>query len=611
MPVSHIPGKRPEVSVIVPARNEEALLATCLESLVSQTGVEFEIIVVNDHSTDRTGEIAASFAGVRVIEAGPLPPGWTGKNNAVACGARQALGEWLLFTDADTVHLPGSLSRALDEAKQHEVEMLSYSPEQIAVTFWERAILPVVFAELARQYPPSKVSDPASPIAAANGQFILIRRGTYDAIGGHAAIAEDILEDVALARRVKASGRKMRFRYAADAVRTRMYRNFAQLREGWTKNLALLFPRPGWLALKISLLWGIPWLLLTFPLSGLGELHHRWWWSVVITMALAGNIARLQRANFDLAMEFLGAWFGMPMFAYLLLRSKRMYGKGTVAWKGRSYGNSAKGNTDAVGPCVKDDLSGSGDLPSAAKAASIDSPDGTAKAVPFPRSLPPTSSDRRQKTVLKTPLLMLLTLFAITAYSLAQIMEEPRFNTTMIEGGHSVGPLKVGDSSERALEVFPKKDIDQEWEDACGSTIDWVDSTNPVGHGDVFIRIKKGKVFQIESSTTRFHTAEDITTFDSPEKVEKSYKDLRAWVLLTPPSPALGSRPPVFWIDKKKGIAFELAYDAPHHKRYVYKIIVFQPNRMFCPEQETVDSLKWQAIGAYAQEPPRELSPER
>ena len=92
--------------------------------------------------------------------------------------------------------------------------------------------------------------------------------------------------------------------------------------------------------------------------------------------------------------------------------------------------------------------------------------------------------------------------------------------------------------------------------------------------------------------------------------MRNAYKDLRAWVLLTTPSPALGSRPPVFWIDKKKGIAFELAYDAQRHKRYVYKVIVFEPNKTFCPEQETVNSLKWQSISAYAEEPPKELSPE-
>jgi glycosyltransferase involved in cell wall biosynthesis len=565
MPVTETSGK-PEVSVIIPARNEEANLGACLESLVSQAGVEFEIIVVNDHSTDRTGEIAVSFPGVRVIEAGALPQGWTGKNNAVACGAREARGQWLLFTDADTVHLPGSLARALSEAKEHEAEMLSYSPEQIAVTFWEMAILPVVFAELARQFPPAKVSDPASPIAAANGQFILIRRETYDAIGGHAAVAGDILEDVALAGRVKASGRKIRFRYAADAVRTRMYRNFAQLREGWTKNLALLFPKPGWLAVKLLLLWTIPWTAVALYLAGV--LASPWW--MVFVSSPVYLVMRTSRANFTIDMSILASFFGMPMFAYLLLRSRRMHRKGTVAWKGRTYGS-----TD----------------------------DKTSNAVP----------NQSHKTLMKPLVSIFAILFGITCSHLplhAQIAEEPRFTNTMIEPGHSMGPLKLGDSLDRAQELFPKKDIDQEWDDACGSTIDWTDSNNPVGHGEVFIRLKKGKVFQIESSTTRFHTAEDVTTFDPPEKVEKSYKEMHAWVLLTAPSPALGSRPPVFWIDKKKGIAFELAYDAPHRKRYVYKVIVFEPNKTFCPEQETVNSLKWQAIDAYRVEPPRELSPE-
>jgi glycosyltransferase involved in cell wall biosynthesis len=561
------PANRPEVSVIIPARNEEASLGACLESLVSQSGVEFEIIVVNDHSTDRTREIAGSFAGVQIIEAGPLPQGWTGKNNAVTCGARQARGEWLLFTDADTVHLPGSLARSLAEAKEHQAEMLSYSPEQIAATFWEMAILPVVFAELARQYPPSKVSDPASPIAAANGQFILIRRETYDSVGGHAAVATDILEDVALAKRVKSSGRKIRFRYAADAVRTRMYRNFAQLREGWTKNLALLFPAPGRLAAKTLVLWMVLWTAFLWP-----QIH--WWWNPMVIFFVVWYtwlFQRLRNAKFPASNTLWAVLCGMPMFAYLLLRSKRMHGKGTVAWKGRSYATS-----------------------------DVHSPN--------------TFSQNSKLTMKISAIILLLSVFAANPNGSplqAQISEEPHFTTTLIEPGRSLGPLKLGDSEEQAHELFPKKDIDQQWEDKCGTTIDWIDSTNPIGHGEVFIRVKKGRVFQIESSTTRFQTAEEITTFDSPEKIKASYKEMRAWVLLTPPSPALGSRPPVFWIDKKRGIAFEFAYDVPHHKRYVYKVIVFQPNKTFCPEQETVDSLKWQALDPYRVEPPPELSPER
>jgi glycosyltransferase involved in cell wall biosynthesis len=346
---------RPTVSVIVPARNEEASLASCLDSLLAQTGIAFEVIVVDDHSTDRTREIADQFAKarpdkahpqkVRVIEAGPLPTGWTGKNNALINGVRGARGEWLLFTDADTIHLPGSLARALAEAQEHYADMLSYSPEQIAVTFWEMAVLPVVFAELAREYPPAKVRDPGSQIAAANGQYILVRRDAYDEVGGHAAIAGEILEDVALARAVKTSGRKIRFRYADDAVRTRMYRNFRQLCDGWTKNLVLLFPNPGWLATKAVLRWGMLWAILLWPLTKQPGLLP-WGFSAAIGVTFIA-MRRLHVANFDLRMEFLGAVFGMPMFAYLLLRSKRAYAKGNVFWKDRTY--SGKGHLLATG----------------------------------------------------------------------------------------------------------------------------------------------------------------------------------------------------------------------------------------------------------------------
>ncbi len=248
---SSAPGpSAPLVSVIIPARNEEASLGACLESLAAQQEIACEIIVVDDASTDRTRAIAQSFAGVRVVEPGPLPAGWSGKSNAAAAGARGARGSWLLFTDADTVHRPGSLRRALDEAAAHGADLLSYSPAQEVHGLLQMALMPVIFAELARAYPPRQVCDPAHPAAAANGQYLLISRAAYDAVGGHAAIAQTLLEDVALARAVKRAGRRLRFRFGGDAVRTRMYRSFGALREGWTKNLALLFPAPGWLAAR-------------------------------------------------------------------------------------------------------------------------------------------------------------------------------------------------------------------------------------------------------------------------------------------------------------------------------------------------------------------------
>jgi hypothetical protein len=316
-------GSRPvgniEVSVVVPARNEEVSLGDCLASLVRQDGVPFEIIVVDDHSSDRTREIAESFAGVRVISPGPVPARWTGKNNAVIAGAFAARGEWLLFTDADTVHLPGSLSRALEEAKREHADLLSYSPEQIVVTWAEKIVMPIVFAELAAQYPPEKVRRQDSAIVAANGQYLLVHRPAYEAVGGHRAVADQILEDVALARRFRGAGKRVYFRYGPDAVRARMYRNWDQLREGWTKNLALLFPHPGARALLLTAWWAIAWLLLP------------------LVIPAAGLFWRIRQANFDFTSTLAALAFGPPVFAYLLLRSRAARAGGRVSWKGRSY----------------------------------------------------------------------------------------------------------------------------------------------------------------------------------------------------------------------------------------------------------------------------------
>ena len=333
------------VSIVIPARNEEASLSACLNSLVAQHGVAYEMIVVDDHSTDRTREVASSFSGsgVKLIKAPELPESWTGKNNAVAAGAKIARGEWLLFTDADTIHLPGSLARSIEEAKRQKAALLSYSPEQIVKSFGEKAVMPVIFADLATSYRPSQVSNPKSPAAAANGQYILITREAYDAVGGHAAIAGNLLEDVALARAVKRSGRKIFFRFAADAVRTRMYRTFSQLREGWTKNLALLFPHP----LRLAALRAIEFILIVaslaiaiadalrgHPPSAIGA-------AILCVILYAVFLTRIRRAHFSWDASLL-AIFGLPLFSYFLMRSKLFHNRGAVAWKGRQYSGDQK-----------------------------------------------------------------------------------------------------------------------------------------------------------------------------------------------------------------------------------------------------------------------------
>ena len=235
------PGK---VSVIVPARNEEANLERVLRSLGGQPRVR-EILVVDDNSEDRTAEITRALKEeiptLRLLCVASLPEGWLGKNYAVALGAREAAGDWLLFTDADTEHLPGSLAATLEIAEREGADLLSLSPGQITPTWWEKAVIPLVYVNLARLYRFEEVSDPASPAAAANGQYLLVRRAAYERVGGHEAIRNRVLEDVELAKRVKAAGGKLIFLPGAEWVRTRMYRTFGDMWRGWTKNLFLLY----------------------------------------------------------------------------------------------------------------------------------------------------------------------------------------------------------------------------------------------------------------------------------------------------------------------------------------------------------------------------------
>lgn len=345
----HADGGQPMLlSVLVPARNEADCLGDCLRSLVAQSGTGFvlgqdwEVVVVDDHSTDATRQIAASFAGVTVLEAPELADGWTGKANALWAGTKQARGGWLLFTDADTVHEAGNLQRAIHEAERAQVGMLSYSPRQQTRGLWQRVLMPLVYAELAVKYPPQRVDDPASSIAAANGQFLLVERNAYARIGGHAAVRSAVLEDVALAKRAKRTGQGLRFRYAPDAVSTRMYRSFGAMYEGWTKNLALLFPNAPllalWKLLEFLLLVFLPLLALWMPLPMQRMAVLLWWaWRVGV------HYVRTAKAHFPVSGTLLSP-LGLPLFAWLLLRSWLHWRlRKQVVWKGRVYKAPSKG----------------------------------------------------------------------------------------------------------------------------------------------------------------------------------------------------------------------------------------------------------------------------
>jgi glycosyltransferase involved in cell wall biosynthesis len=345
------------VSVIIPARNEEGNIERALRSIAPQRYVR-EIVVVDDASTDRTGEILAGLCReiplLRTIRLESLPEGWTGKTRAAAAGAELATGEWLLFTDADTEHLPGSLEAMLRRATEEQAGLLSLSPGQQMLTWWEKSIIPYVFIELARIFPFEKVSDPASPQAAANGQYLLIRRSVYNEIGGFEAVRSEILDDVALARLVKRRGGRLVFLPGAEWVRTRMYSTFRDMWQGWSKNLFLLYGRKLWpmfksaataLALDFALPVGFVvvgvlivvghgsgWLLLAYVLCFVGAVLGQW-----------NYTCRLKRLGFDRRLVDY-AVIGSGLFALLLLNSVWAYRlAGGVQWKGRSYQTSGEG----------------------------------------------------------------------------------------------------------------------------------------------------------------------------------------------------------------------------------------------------------------------------
>jgi chlorobactene glucosyltransferase len=238
----------PPVSVIVPARNEESNIRRCVTSLLEQDYPNYEVIVVDDDSTDETpcilDELARSHPhGDRlwVLRLRGLPPHWAGKPHALHSGVQEAHGEWLLFTDADTWHAPDALRSAVERAIADQLDMLSLGTRLELPGFWNKVLMPVAFLGIALQYPASKINDPHSHIALANGQFILIRRSAYERLGGYARpdLRETLLDDRDLARVVKQSGYRMRLLDGRDLVHVRMYSNLRENWRGWRKNVFL------------------------------------------------------------------------------------------------------------------------------------------------------------------------------------------------------------------------------------------------------------------------------------------------------------------------------------------------------------------------------------
>jgi glycosyltransferase involved in cell wall biosynthesis len=326
------------ISAIVPARNEEAVIAACIESLAAQPEIA-EIIAVNDQSNDRTQEIlqelAQRISRLRVVDADVPPAGWVGKNHAAWIGAQQAQGEWLLFTDADAVLSEGAGAKALALAIENQATLVSFSPEQVLESWYEKALIPFVYVRLAQKFSFDQVNDPKAPLAAANGQFLMVRRDTYHEAGGHAAVQGEVLEDVAFARRVKANGGRIWFGYSDGAVRVRMYRSFSAMWEGWKKNLFVLMGGTTG-AVFSECESAFPWMILVVLLIGIKMPIATFAGVVLLLLRQLSYGLALTRNHFPFKfiIYYVPAVF---LYAVALWASHESYAKGKVSWKGREY----------------------------------------------------------------------------------------------------------------------------------------------------------------------------------------------------------------------------------------------------------------------------------
>jgi len=367
-PAEHLPL----VSVIIPARNEQDNIIECLESVFAQDYPRIEVLVVNDRSTDNTapavetffkkhadgGRISASL--INIVE---LPEGWTGKTNALHVGSERATGEWLLFIDADTRHMPSNISRAIEFVRRENVDMLSLVPALETKSFWEKTMQPMMAGVLMLRYPFELINNPGSRIAFANGQYIMIRRSVYEAVGGHGAVRNKLLEDIALAHTVKnfhrnnrsaeSEGFNLKVALGSSVTKTRMYGSLKEIFNGWSRIFYAGFDRS---AAKVLLFLTVMTLFSVLPFwvfgvsliletTGRGAAFLHWILAlsaIQIGLLLTGIMRYYDYVDADKRYVVFYPLAGMVGIGILLnTLSKILFGS-DIRWRGTNYSANLK-----------------------------------------------------------------------------------------------------------------------------------------------------------------------------------------------------------------------------------------------------------------------------
>ncbi len=341
--------RTPRVSVIVTARNEELDLPGCLDTLLAQSYSPLEILVVDGGSTDRTRDVAHARAPrVRLIEEPPLPAGWVGKNWGCFVGAAQATGDYLLFTDADVRYHPDAVRATVAWALAEDAQLTSLAPRIEMVGFWEQVILPFYTQVVLTYFRAPRVNATGSSAAVANGQFLLVERSAYEAVGGHAALRGFVLEDVRLAQLFRARGYRLRMGWAPDLLSTRMYRDRREMAEGLSKNIHgttfSAIRQVGSLSALIGF-YLLPLAVLPVGLLGGDPLVSAL--GLVLYVALFGKHAGFARAVRGSAAHGLLYPLAVGFYCSLVVRSivRGLSGQ-PIHWKGRAYALDPTGSAE-------------------------------------------------------------------------------------------------------------------------------------------------------------------------------------------------------------------------------------------------------------------------
>ena len=348
------PQAVPFISVCIPARNEERNIRSCVEAALGQDYPNLEVIVLDDRSTDATPEILCQFAAhddrLKIMHGSDLPSGWAGKPHALYQASAAARGDWLCFIDADTFLAPETLSSCYVKAIETRADMFTIMTFQILGSFWEKTVMPLVMTALSVGFSPRKVNDPKRKDAIANGQFILIKRSVYDAIGGHQSVKHSIVEDKAISEQVKWNGYRLIVADGSKVAQTRMYTSLPEMWEGWTKNIYLgLSDRPGLMVLGVfgAFLTVMASLFLPmWPMAGVLWYENDGGWlalAVILESLLLWGYLLLVRVKVADNMN-ISPWYalttplGAGVFGAMMFTSAwRVVTRRGVTWKGRVY----------------------------------------------------------------------------------------------------------------------------------------------------------------------------------------------------------------------------------------------------------------------------------